>query len=300
MSAPLSRIVPAVGSSSRMTQFADGRLAAARLADEPEHLACGERERHAVDRVARLRRHAQPPRPSGKCLTSPSTSSTGTVVAHRGPGWKQATSGRAGTSRSSGTSDHEARPLAGSGRRRRSRPAARASDGTRRGSPGAARCAADPGRGTAPSRPIVYGCCGCANSSSTGALLDLAAGVHHHHAVGDVGDDAEVVGDQDDRGPEPARELAQQVEDPRLDRHVERRRRLVGDQHLRVAGERHRDHHALPHPARELVRVLVDAPLRGRDARPGPAARSPARRAPRCRERPRCSPQRPRRSGGRP
>src|SRR5437764_1329453 len=37
----------------------------------------------------------------------------------------------------------------------------------------------------------------------------------------------------------------------------------VGDQDLRVARERDRDHHALAHAARELVRILVEAP-RGR------------------------------------
>ena len=56
------------------------------------------------------------------------------------------------------------------------------------------------------------------------------------------------------------------LEDLRLHRDVERRRRLVGDQHLRVVGDRHRDHHALAHAARELVRILVGAVLRLRDA----------------------------------
>ena len=43
-------------------------------------------------------------------------------------------------------------------------------------------------------------------------------------------------------------------------RHVQRRRRLVRDDQLRVAGEGHRDHHALAHAAGELVREhLVDA-----------------------------------------
>ena len=57
-----------------------------------------------------------------------------------------------------------------------------------------------------------------------------------------------------------------QVEDLRLDGHVERGRRLVGDQQLGVAGERHGDHHALAHAARELVRVVVERARRGRDA----------------------------------
>ncbi len=56
-------------------------------------------------------------------------------------------------------------------------------------------------------------------------------------------------------------QLGQQLEDLRLHRHVERRGRLVGDQHVGVAGERHGDHHPLPLAAGELVRVGVDPPL---------------------------------------
>ena len=57
-----------------------------------------------------------------------------------------------------------------------------------------------------------------------------------------------------------------QLEDLRLDGHVERGRRLVGDQQLRVVGQRHRDHRALAHAARELVRVGVGALARLGDA----------------------------------
>jgi len=40
----------------------------------------------------------------------------------------------------------------------------------------------------------------------------------------------------------------------------------VGDQEPRIAGERHRDHHALAHAAREPVRVVARAALRRRNA----------------------------------
>ena len=53
----------------------------------------------------------------------------------------------------------------------------------------------------------------------------------------------------------------EQIENLRLDGDVERGRRLVGDQQLRPAGERHRDHHALAHAAGELVRKGLHAPL---------------------------------------
>ena len=57
---------------------------------------------------------------------------------------------------------------------------------------------------------------------------------------------------------------------------VETGGRLVGDQQLRLAGERERDHDALAHAARELERIGVVALLGARDARPWPAPRSPS------------------------
>ena len=60
----------------------------------------------------------------------------------------------------------------------------------------------------------------------------------------------------------------------RLNRDVERRRRLVGDDQRRLAGDGHRDQHALPHAAGQLVRVVVDACGRRRESAPPRAARS--------------------------
>ena len=57
-----------------------------------------------------------------------------------------------------------------------------------------------------------------------------------------------------------------ELEDLRLDRHVERGRRLIGEDQLRIARQRDRDHHALAHAARELVRVVIEAVLRPWDA----------------------------------
>ena len=62
------------------------------------------------------------------------------------------------------------------------------------------------------------------------SLLGHPGRVHHDDLVGDLGDDAEVVGDHDDRGAVVVLELVHQLEDLRLRRDVERRRRLVGDQ----------------------------------------------------------------------
>ncbi len=96
--------------------------------------------------------------------------------------------------------------------------------------------------------------------------LDDPPGVHHGDVVGHLGDDAEVVRDDHDRHPELALQALEQRENLRLHGHVERRRRLVGDQQLRLVGERHRDHRALAHAAGELVRVFLHAPRRVGDA----------------------------------
>ena len=55
-------------------------------------------------------------------------------------------------------------------------------------------------------------------------------------------------------------QLQHQVEDLRLDRHIECGGRLVGDQHLRIAAQRNGDHHPLTHAAGELMRILGEAP----------------------------------------
>ena len=96
--------------------------------------------------------------------------------------------------------------------------------------------------------------------------LDHAAGVHDDDPVGELGDQAEVVRDEDGRGVRLLLRRPEHLHDLRLDRDVERRRRLVGDEDSRLVRDRHRDHRALAHPARELVRVLVDSTLGERHA----------------------------------
>jgi hypothetical protein len=59
--------------------------------------------------------------------------------------------------------------------------------------------------------------------------------LHHDHAVGEVGDDTHVVGDQHDPGVDAVAQVAHELEDLGLHRDVERGRRLVGDEQLRVA-----------------------------------------------------------------
>ena len=61
-------------------------------------------------------------------------------------------------------------------------------------------------------------------------LLDDSARVHHGHSIGHLRDDAEVVSDEEEREAESCLQVAQQVENLCLDRDVERRRGLVGDE----------------------------------------------------------------------
>ncbi len=97
-------------------------------------------------------------------------------------------------------------------------------------------------------------------------LLDDLAGVHDGHPVAHLGHDTEVVRDEDDGRAGLVAQVAHQVEDLGLDRHVERGRRFVGDQELGLAGQGHRDHHALGHAAGHLVRVGLQTPFRIGDA----------------------------------
>ncbi len=66
------------------------------------------------------------------------------------------------------------------------------------------------------------------------------------------------------------------AQDLRLDGHVERRRRLVGDEQLRVAGERCGDDDALALAAGELVRIGARAAAPAPGCRPPSGARAPA------------------------
>ena len=90
-------------------------------------------------------------------------------------------------------------------------------------------------------------------------LLDDLALRHDADPVGDLADDAEVVGDEQHRHAEARLQLGEELQDLRLHGDVERRRRLVGDEQVGLVRERHRDHDALALPARELVRIGVEA-----------------------------------------
>ena len=93
-----------------------------------------------------------------------------------------------------------------------------------------------------------------------GAAVDDASGAHDNDVIGQRGDHAHVVGDHDQCHAALVDELAQQGQQLRLHGHVEGGRGLVRDQQVRAAGQCHRDHHPLPHAARQFVRILRQPP----------------------------------------
>ena len=88
-----------------------------------------------------------------------------------------------------------------------------------------------------------------------GPLLDDPAEVHDRHAVREVAHDGKVVGDEDDREAEAGAQVLEQAQDRRLDRDVEGRDRLVGDDDARLDRERPGDGDALALPTGELARA---------------------------------------------
>ena len=113
------------------------------------------------------------------------------------------------------------------------------------------------GTGIAESSASVYGCFGRVVHLFGGTLLDDASEVHHRDAVADVAHEREVVRDEEVGEAELLLQVAEQVDDVGLDRHVEAAHRLV--EHEQLGGERQRpgDGDALQLAAGELARVAV-------------------------------------------
>src|SRR3984957_1864094 len=89
-------------------------------------------------------------------------------------------------------------------------------------------------------------------------LLGDLPQIHDRHAVAHVTHDRQVVGDEDIGQTELALQVGEQVQDLRLDRHVQRGHRLVTDDQLRVERERPGDADALTLAAGELGREPVE------------------------------------------
>ena len=251
--------------------LADRGLAAARLADQRQRLALADRERDAVDGVHVAAHGAEKAAGYGEVLLEVADLEEGrahAVTASRAAWW-QATQCPAALSSSAGAACRQT-SVACAQRPAKTQPRMRlieARDQPRdlREPLAVARQRRAELRHGA-EQALRVGVPGPRKQLASRRLLDLAARVHDDDVLGHLGDDAQIVRDEHDRRADAALELAHQIEDLRLHGDVERGGRLVGDQQLGIAGERHGDHDALAHAARHLVRILVDAPLRLGDA----------------------------------
>ena len=97
------------------------------------------------------------------------------------------------------------------------------------------------------------------------AAFDYRAGEHERHPVADLRDDAKIVGDENDGGPMRLLHLANKPQNLFLHGDVERRRRLVRDDDLRLERERRCDQDALAHAAGQLMRIGAQHALRVSD-----------------------------------
>ena len=89
------------------------------------------------------------------------------------------------------------------------------------------------------------------------AGLDQPALVHHGNAAAQRAHRLEVVADEQERHAPPCADFGDQVEHLALGDEVERRGRLVCNEQVRAAGQRHGDHHPLPLSARKLMGEAV-------------------------------------------
>ena len=154
---------------------------------------------------------------------------------------------------------------AGSAARTGSPAAARPATAARPGSAPAARPAARPGG--APNRAALR--CrafGDRGKVVDGCRLDRPSRVHHQRAVGELGDDPEVVGDDQHAGAGDVARGPQHVEDLRLHGDIERGGRLVADQQVGIVGDGDRDDHPLAFATGQLVRERPGPPIRLGDA----------------------------------
>ena len=97
------------------------------------------------------------------------------------------------------------------------------------------------------------------------ALLEHTPGMQHGHGAADFCHHAEIVGDEQNRRAVALSEPLDQLQHLALHGDVKRGGRLVRDHKTGIAGERHRDQHALPHPAGDFVRIKLQHPLRFAD-----------------------------------
>ena len=98
-------------------------------------------------------------------------------------------------------------------------------------------------------QPPGVGMSGFVKDLVAAAALHNGSRVHHADAVADIGDDAQIVGNEHDAHMDLILQLLKQLQNLGLNGHVQSRGGLVRDQQLGIAGQCHGDHHTLAHTA---------------------------------------------------
>ena len=89
--------------------------------------------------------------------------------------------------------------------------------------------------------------------------FDNLSCIHQCHAVGITAHQRQIVRDEQKRNAALLLQILEQIQNLSLPRDIERRRRLIGNHNVRMAGKRHGDHHALLLPAREFMSKRFDS-----------------------------------------
>src|SRR5215217_86283 len=98
------------------------------------------------------------------------------------------------------------------------------------------------------------------------AVLHDAATIHDNDLLTHLPDNTNIMRDQQNSRVDPVAQVSDQVKDLCLDRDIQRCRGLIKDEKIRLIGEGDRNRYALPHASTELVRILMHAALRCRNA----------------------------------
>ena len=85
--------------------------------------------------------------------------------------------------------------------------------------------------------------------------LHHASGIHNAHSIGNLVVNAHIVRNNHQRIAHLRLQFHQHLQNALLNHNVQRRRRLVGKDHAGMQKRRHRNHHALPHSAGQLMRI---------------------------------------------
>ena len=88
--------------------------------------------------------------------------------------------------------------------------------------------------GYSPEQPARVRVCGGPENVLLRAYFHQAARVHDGDAIGNLRDDSQVMRNEEHRQSKLDSQLSQQFQNLRLDGHVERRGRFIGNQQLRV------------------------------------------------------------------